>query len=103
MIVSINPDYYSYTPDEWEVPRDKVLILEEIGQGSFGKVFRGSMKDADTATDILVAIKVRVLVTVHGTLFLGSIQFSFPTDPTTCPLELFILHALIRLVFLPCT
>lgn len=30
-----------YTPDEWEVPRDKVRLLRELGKGSFGMVWEG--------------------------------------------------------------
>ncbi len=30
-----------YVADEWEVPRDKVKLLKELGQGSFGMVYEG--------------------------------------------------------------
>lgn len=38
LIASVNPEYVSmqYTPDEWEIPRDKIIQLNELGQGSFG-------------------------------------------------------------------
>uniref|UniRef100_A0A7E4UYN0 receptor protein-tyrosine kinase n=1 Tax=Panagrellus redivivus TaxID=6233 RepID=A0A7E4UYN0_PANRE len=43
--ISANPDYLStmdvYTPDEWEVKREMITIYEEIGRGTFGKVYRG--------------------------------------------------------------
>ncbi|XP_056148525.1 insulin receptor a [Lampris incognitus] len=46
---SSNPEYLSandvYEPDEWEVPRDKISILRELGQGSFGMVYEGIAKD----------------------------------------------------------
>jgi len=39
-IFSANPDYISqvdvYTPDEWELDRQQVTLLREIGRGSFG-------------------------------------------------------------------
>lgn len=40
LIASVNPEYVSmqYKPDEWEVPRDKIVQLRELGQGSFGMV-----------------------------------------------------------------
>jgi insulin receptor len=40
LIASVNPEYVSmtYQPDEWEVPRDKIIQLQELGQGSFGMV-----------------------------------------------------------------
>ncbi|EFX62637.1 putative insulin receptor, partial [Daphnia pulex] len=43
--VSINPDYHKYVPDEWEVARDNVVILRELGQGSFGMVYEGLLRN----------------------------------------------------------
>lgn len=34
-----------YVPDEWEVPREKIALLRELGQGSFGMVYEGNAKD----------------------------------------------------------
>uniref|UniRef100_A0A673BQU2 Tyrosine-protein kinase receptor n=1 Tax=Sphaeramia orbicularis TaxID=375764 RepID=A0A673BQU2_9TELE len=34
-----------YVPDEWEVPREKITVLRELGQGSFGMVYEGIAKD----------------------------------------------------------
>ncbi|NXA22940.1 IGF1R factor, partial [Ibidorhyncha struthersii] len=28
-------------PDEWEVPREKITVIRELGQGSFGMVYEG--------------------------------------------------------------
>ncbi|XP_075954174.1 insulin receptor a [Anarhichas minor] len=46
---SSNPEYLSamdvYEEDEWEVGRDKINILRELGQGSFGMVYEGIAKD----------------------------------------------------------
>uniref|UniRef100_A0A667YS26 Tyrosine-protein kinase receptor n=1 Tax=Myripristis murdjan TaxID=586833 RepID=A0A667YS26_9TELE len=46
---SSNPEYLSandvYEQDEWEVPREKISILRELGQGSFGMVYEGIAKD----------------------------------------------------------
>uniref|UniRef100_A0A674N3A4 Tyrosine-protein kinase receptor n=1 Tax=Takifugu rubripes TaxID=31033 RepID=A0A674N3A4_TAKRU len=46
---SSNPEYLSandvYEEDEWEVPRDKISILRELGQGTFGMVYEGIAKD----------------------------------------------------------
>lgn len=30
-----------YVPDEWEVPREQIAIIRELGQGSFGMVYEG--------------------------------------------------------------
>jgi hypothetical protein len=40
LIASVNPEYVSmtYQPDEWEVPRENIIQLQELGQGSFGMV-----------------------------------------------------------------
>uniref|UniRef100_K7F278 Tyrosine-protein kinase receptor n=1 Tax=Pelodiscus sinensis TaxID=13735 RepID=K7F278_PELSI len=55
LYASSNPEYLSasdalwkvtvYVPDEWEVPRDKINLLRELGQGSFGMVYEGIAKD----------------------------------------------------------
>uniref|UniRef100_H3DBQ6 Tyrosine-protein kinase receptor n=1 Tax=Tetraodon nigroviridis TaxID=99883 RepID=H3DBQ6_TETNG len=46
---SSNPEYLSandvYEEDEWEVPREKISILRELGQGTFGMVYEGLAKD----------------------------------------------------------
>ncbi|XP_068109593.1 insulin receptor-related protein [Hyperolius riggenbachi] len=49
LYASVNPEYLSatemYIPDEWEFPREKITILKELGQGSFGMVYEGAAKD----------------------------------------------------------
>ncbi|XP_043985332.1 insulin receptor b [Gambusia affinis] len=49
LITSPNPEYFSandmYVPDEWEVPREKITLLRELGQGSFGMVYEGIAQD----------------------------------------------------------
>lgn len=30
-----------YMPDEWEVSREKITVIRELGQGSFGMVYEG--------------------------------------------------------------
>nr|XP_055074554.1 insulin receptor b [Misgurnus anguillicaudatus] len=49
LIASSNPEYLSandvYIPDEWEVPREMINVLRELGQGSFGMVYEGIAKD----------------------------------------------------------
>lgn len=40
--ISANPEYLSqmdvYKPDEWELKRTDIVLEEEIGRGTFGKV-----------------------------------------------------------------
>lgn len=37
-----DPHFLSvYIPDEWEVPREQISIIRELGQGSFGMVYEG--------------------------------------------------------------
>ncbi|BFZ05313.1 hypothetical protein BsWGS_08351 [Bradybaena similaris] len=61
VIVSQNPHYIPtdqlYAPDEWEVPRDNIRLIKELGQGSFGTVFEGLMEDPKTKVSTPVAIK----------------------------------------------
>uniref|UniRef100_A0A8C3B5Q8 Tyrosine-protein kinase receptor n=1 Tax=Cyclopterus lumpus TaxID=8103 RepID=A0A8C3B5Q8_CYCLU len=62
LIASSNPEYIStndvYVPDEWEVPRDKITVLKELGQGSFGMVYEGIAKDIIKGDpDTQVAVK----------------------------------------------
>uniref|UniRef100_A0AAY4BH53 Tyrosine-protein kinase receptor n=1 Tax=Denticeps clupeoides TaxID=299321 RepID=A0AAY4BH53_9TELE len=49
LYTSPNPEYLSpdevYEPDDWEVPREKINLLRELGQGSFGMVYEGIAKD----------------------------------------------------------
>ncbi|XP_063803191.1 insulin receptor-related protein isoform X2 [Pseudophryne corroboree] len=49
MYTSVNPEYFSasemYIPDEWEFPREKITIIKELGQGSFGMVYEGVAKE----------------------------------------------------------
>nr|XP_015809442.2 insulin-like growth factor 1 receptor [Nothobranchius furzeri] len=48
LYASVNPEYFSaaemYVPDEWEVPREKITMSRELGQGSFGMVYEGLAK-----------------------------------------------------------
>ncbi|XP_043979620.1 insulin-like growth factor 1a receptor [Gambusia affinis] len=48
LYASVNPEYISaaemYTPDEWEVAREKITMHKELGQGSFGMVYEGTAK-----------------------------------------------------------
>ncbi|KAE8632427.1 hypothetical protein XENTR_v10001545 [Xenopus tropicalis] len=62
LYASSNPEYLSasevYIPDEWEVPRDKISLLRELGQGSFGMVYEGIAKDIIKGEpEVRVAVK----------------------------------------------
>ncbi|XP_046628690.1 insulin-like receptor isoform X2 [Neodiprion virginianus] len=47
LFATVNPEYVStvYVPDDWEVPRKKIELLRELGNGSFGMVYEGVAKD----------------------------------------------------------
>lgn len=48
-----------YNPDEWEVERDKIQLIRELGQGSFGMVYEGVARDLyGKGGEIKVAVKV---------------------------------------------
>lgn len=54
-----------YVADEWEIPRDKVKLLKELGQGSFGMVYEGIAYETVLHGEnecVSVAVKVRELV-----------------------------------------
>ncbi|XP_063003180.1 insulin receptor [Elgaria multicarinata webbii] len=62
LYASSNPEYLSasdvYIPDEWEVPREKIALLQELGQGSFGMVYEGIARDiVKGEAEIRVAVK----------------------------------------------
>ncbi|XP_041035673.1 insulin-like growth factor 1 receptor [Carcharodon carcharias] len=48
LYMSVNPEYFNaadmYVADEWEVPRETITIIKELGQGSFGMVYEGKAK-----------------------------------------------------------
>lgn len=61
LYTSPNPEYFNpddvYVPDEWEVARDKITLLRELGQGSFGMVYEGSARElvkGETKTRVAV-------------------------------------------------
>lgn len=60
LFAEVNPDYDAtpYIPDEYEIPRERVKRDKELGQGSFGMVYAGSvqLKEGDT-TETKCAIK----------------------------------------------
>lgn len=46
-----------YVADEWELPRDRITQLQELGQGSFGMVYEGALKMLNGDPDRPCAIK----------------------------------------------
>ncbi|KAJ8357694.1 hypothetical protein SKAU_G00204880 [Synaphobranchus kaupii] len=49
LYASSNPEYLSandvYVADGWEVARERIAVMQELGQGSFGMVYEGMAKD----------------------------------------------------------
>ena len=60
-MICLLPLVSAYVPDEWEVPREKVKKIRELGQGSFGMVYEGILSDVvENEPRLKVAIKVTV-------------------------------------------
>ncbi|XP_059487087.1 insulin-like receptor [Neocloeon triangulifer] len=59
IIATVNPEYVStiYVPDEWEVPRKKIEFIKELGQGSFGMVYEGIVRDIQGKSEAACAVK----------------------------------------------
>ncbi|KAL3867340.1 hypothetical protein ACJMK2_044550 [Sinanodonta woodiana] len=59
--ISTNANYFAgydvYVPDDWEVDREKVELLRELGQGSFGMVYEGIVCDLNGQEKIRIAVK----------------------------------------------
>ncbi|KAI6233648.1 Receptor protein-tyrosine kinase [Aphelenchoides fujianensis] len=55
--ISANPEYLSqidvYKKDEWELQRDDVQLLDEIGRGTFGQVYRGRGRNVRSACGVV--------------------------------------------------
>lgn len=48
-----------YIADEWEYPREKIKLVRELGNGSFGMVYEGEAEDITPGVPIRsVAVKV---------------------------------------------
>ncbi|KAJ3599168.1 hypothetical protein NHX12_033131 [Muraenolepis orangiensis] len=95
LIASSNPEYISandvYVPDEWEVARDKVTVMRELGQGSFGMVYEGISKDIIKGeTDTRVAVK-----TVNESASLRE-RIEFLNEASV--MKAFICHHVVRLL-----
>ncbi|KAL6267449.1 hypothetical protein P5V15_000525 [Pogonomyrmex californicus] len=56
LIASVNPDYIEtkYVVDSWEVPRENVEILEDLGLGNFGMVYRGYLVHPDGTVQVAI-------------------------------------------------
>ncbi|KAG5669147.1 hypothetical protein PVAND_017042 [Polypedilum vanderplanki] len=60
LVANVNPDYVNviYKQDEWEISREKIIQLQELGFGSFGMVYEGLIKDFhQPGNDVRCAIK----------------------------------------------
>ncbi|XP_056401019.1 insulin receptor-related protein [Hyla sarda] len=95
LYASVNPEYFSasemYIPDEWEFPRDKITIIKELGQGSFGMVYEGEARDLVKGESVTrVALKtVNELATMRE-------RIEFLNEASV--MKAFICHHVVRLL-----
>jgi len=60
----------AYIADEWEVPREKIKKIRELGKGSFGMVYEGFAEDlSEDQPRIKVAIKVKFNLFHHQCMY----------------------------------
>ncbi|XP_058870993.1 insulin receptor-like [Acipenser ruthenus] len=95
LYASSNPEYLSandvYVPDEWEVLREKITILRELGQGSFGMVYEGIAKDiVKGEPEMRVAVK-----TVNESASLRE-RIEFLNEASV--MKAFVCHHVVRLL-----
>lgn len=86
LIATVNPEYTSYEPDEWEVPRKNIELHKELGQGSFGMVYEGIATDIKGKSQVRCAIKT---VNEHAT----NRYIYFPAETILFELILLILES----------
>ncbi|CAG5127642.1 unnamed protein product, partial [Candidula unifasciata] len=64
-VISPNTNYLSsymmYTMDEWEVDRDKIKLIRELGQGAFGMVYEGVAKGLGDNPDEETKVAVKTI------------------------------------------
>lgn len=64
-----------YIPDEWEFPREKIKLVRELGNGSFGMVYEGEAEDiTPNAPRCRVAVKVTLLPTSQMSLVINGLE-----------------------------
>ena len=49
-----------YVEDEWEVPGDKIVLIREIGKGSFGLVYEGIAYEVKDRPNVELHVAVKV-------------------------------------------
>jgi hypothetical protein len=55
--------FVTFSREKWELNNDDVELLEKIGRGNFGDVYRANLRDA-MMTDIPVAVKTCKVIQV---------------------------------------
>ena len=56
--------FIAYTPDDWEIKREDVVLENELGSGAFGLVYRGTWQMNLDQKPLDVAVKAKMLIYV---------------------------------------
>lgn len=61
-----NSDWLEYVCKEWEVARDNVVFIREVGKGSFGMVYKGLLRNTvPKQPEVKCAVKMVIPIVVR--------------------------------------
>ena len=61
-------------PDQWEIPASQVVIEEQLGEGCFGEVYKGTVQGTLTNPKLQPAFRNKLFLTVAIKLLKGQLS-----------------------------